>query len=455
MKIETRIKLDKFQPRSYQLPILDAIENKKYKRVLAILPRRAGKDITAFNLCIRQCLRKVCVVYYIFPTYSQGKKVIWDSITNTGDRVLDYIPDELVESKNGQEMKIRFKNGSLLQIVGSDNFDSLMGTNPQLCVFSEYALQDPRAYQYIRPILTANDGIALFISTPRGKNHLYELYNIAKQHPDWFCYKLTVEDTLHIPLYEIEKEKSEGLMSEDLIMQEYYTSFDMGVEGAYYAKYLDKMRLNGQIGDVPWEPAFKVHTAWDLGVRDATTIIFFQVVGLTIRIIDCYEKTKEGLEHYVHVLENKPYSYGKHIAPHDIRVQEFGSGITRIEKARQLGIKFTIAEDVSVVDGIEAVRSSFSKVWIDSQRCASLIKSLENYRQEFDVKRKVYKPYPLHDSNSHFADCMRYLCISLPKTRDGLSAQDLDKRYQEAVYGTSNTNMPSIFRDDLPEFRGM
>src|SRR5947207_10702856 len=101
LSVETKIKLNKFSPRKYQLPILDAIENKGYKRVLAILPRRAGKDITAWNLCIRQCLRKVCVVYYIFPTYSQAKKVIWDSITNTGERILDYIPSEVIDSKNG------------------------------------------------------------------------------------------------------------------------------------------------------------------------------------------------------------------------------------------------------------------------------------------------------------------------------------------------------------------
>ncbi len=265
LKPEECVHLNKFIPRSYQLPILDAIENKGYKRVLAIMPRRAGKDLTAFNLCIRACVRKPCVIYYIFPTYAQAKKVIWDSVTNSGDRILDYIPESLVESKNAQEMKIRFKNGSLLQLVGSDNYDSLMGTNPQGVVFSEYALQDPRAYQYIRPILAANDGWALFITTPRGKNHAYELYQIAKNSVNWFAMKLTLDDTQHIPALEIERERAEGIMSEDLIQQEYYTSFDMGVEGAYYAKYMDKMRIDGRIGDVPWESNFKVSTSWDLG----------------------------------------------------------------------------------------------------------------------------------------------------------------------------------------------
>jgi phage terminase large subunit len=449
--IETTIHLNKFKPREYQLPIFDALENKEYRRVLAILPRRAGKDVCGFNLVLRAALKRIGVYYYIFPTYAQGKKVIWDSITNEGERFLDYIPSALVKSLNSQEMKITLTNGSIIQIVGSDNYDSLMGTNPRGVVFSEYSLQDPRAYQYIRPILTANDGWALFLSTPRGKNHLWELYQIAQNSPEWFCIKLTVEDTNHIPLFEIEKERAEGIMSEDLIQQEYYTSFTMGVEGSYYAKYIDRMRVKNQIGDVPYEAGFKVHTAWDLGVRDSTCIIFFQVIGQSVRIIDCYEKSKEGLEHYVKIINQKDYIYGRHIAPHDIKVREFGSGMTRIEKAKQLGITFVTAPDLSIEDGIETVRSTFSKIWIDATVCAPLIKALENYRQEYDARRKVYKDYPLHDWSSHFADCMRYLCISLPKTRDTLTPEELTQRHREAVYGQKSV-LPHIFRDDVAPY---
>lgn len=391
------------------------------------------------------------VYYYIFPTYSQAKKVIWDSITNEGKRILDYFPEELVTQKNSQEMKIRMisQSGeeSLFQLIGSDNYDTLMGTNPQGCVFSEYALQDPLAYQYIRPILTANGGWALFISTPRGKNHLWQLAQLAEHSPDWFYYKLTVEETQHIPIEEIEKERREGLMSEDMIQQEYYTSFEMGVEGSYYSKYIDAAKRENRVGIVPWENGFQVHTAWDIGVSDSTAIIFFQVIGQTIRVIDCYENSKEGLEHYAHILQNKPYTYGKHIAPHDIRVKEWGSGMTRIEKARELGINFTVADQFEIPDGIEAARSLFGKVWIDQEKGQPLLKALENYRQEYDSKRKVYKAKPLHDWSSHFADAFRYLAVSIPKTRDGLSAQELDKRYREAVFGVE-AKLPPIFQSN-------
>lgn len=445
--LESQIHLNRFKPRSYQLPICDALENKGYKRILCIMPRRAGKDIVAWNLMIRAALRRVAVYFYIFPTYNQGRKVIWDSITISGMKFLDFIPPQLIESTNSQEMKVRLKNGSIIQLVGSDNVDSLVGSNPYGLVFSEYALQDPRAYQFLRPILLANDGWALFVSTPRGKNHMWELFNIATDSKSWFCFKIGLDETQHIPLQEIEKERSEGLISEDLIQQEYYCSFEMGVEGSYYLKYLDKMRVAGQIGIVPWEPAFKVHTAWDIGVRDSTSIIFFQTIGQTVRIIDCYEKSKEGLEHYVKIINSKPYTYGKHIAPHDIAVKEWSSGMTRIEKAKQLGIQFITASNISVEDGIESVRSSFSKIWIDEVKCKQLLKSLENFRQEYDSKKRVYKGQPLHDWSSHFADSMRYLCISLPKTRDGLSPEELEKRYQDAMYGEEG-QLPRMFRSE-------
>ena len=161
------MKLARFEPRSYQLPVINALEKDGYKKIVCIMPRRAGKDVMAFNMILRAALRKVGVYYYIFPTYSQAKKVIWSSITNAGLAFLDYVPSELVSSKNSQEMKLTLVNSSIIQLVGSDNVDSLMGTNPQGCVFSEFAMQSPLAYQFLRPILTANGGWALFISTPR------------------------------------------------------------------------------------------------------------------------------------------------------------------------------------------------------------------------------------------------------------------------------------------------
>lgn len=465
MKVETKIQLSKFIARDYQRPLIEAFNSKKFTRYVVIWPRRSGKDVCAFNLLFRAALKKVAVYYYIFPTYSQAKKVVWDSITNTGEKFLDYIPKELITSTNGTEMKINLVNGSLIQLIGSDNIDSLMGTNPQGCIFSEYALQSPIAYQFLRPILLGNGGWAMFVSTPRGKNHLWELYNIAHDNDNWFCSKLTVDDTQHISVHEIHKEVAEGLISEPLARQEYWTDFSMGVEGAYYANYIDRMRVKGQIGVVPHEVGFKVNTSFDLGYDDSTAIIFYQIVGQTIRIIDCYENSKVGLEHYVNILRqyerDKGYLYGKHFAPFDIAVHELGTGMSRLEKCRQLGLKFEVkvesgkmksaVPNVSIEDGIESVRSALSKIWIDEINCKPLIKAIENYRQEYDIKRKVYVPRPLHDNNSHFADALRYLCISLHKTRDGISAEALEANYRAARYG-SQDGLPEMFKTNGPSY---
>jgi phage terminase large subunit len=449
MNVETTVRLDRFQPRDYQLPILDAVLNKGIRGAIAVWPRRAGKDIMAFNLAIRYALKKVCVIYYILPTYTMSRKIIWDNITIDGHRIIDwFLPEELVESKNGQEMKIRLKNGSLIQFLGSDNADGLVGTNPSLCIFSEYALQDPTAYQFIRPILAANDGTAVFVSTPRGHNHFHQLFQMASRSKDWFTNLLTLDDTQHIPQEEIQRERDEGLISEDLLQQEYFCSFDLGIEGSYYSKYLDKMRTAGRISDCPWEAGFPVLTAWDLGIRDSTCIIFFQVIGLTVRIIDCYENTGVGLEHYIKVLQQKPYQYSKHFAPHDIRVREFGTGITRLEKGRQLGVNFTVTPDVGIEDGIEAVRSALSRIWIDEKSCKKLIEALESYHQEFNPKLNAYNGRPVHDWSSHYADTMRYLCVCLSKTREGSSPEDIDRRYNE-VRGGNTQGLPRFFRDDV------
>lgn len=332
-----------------------------------------------------------------------GRRIIWDAIDNDGHRILDwYCPDELVEQKNSSDMKIRFKNGSILKFVGSDNYDSLVGSNFQGVVFSEYALQDPNAYAFLRPIAVANGAWMLFLSTPRGHNHLYELYNIAQNNKEWFVIKMGVKETNHIPWSAILKEKAEGLISDDLIEQEYNCNFDLGIQGSYYAKYLDTMRLEGRIGPVAHESAYKVHTAWDLGVHDSCVIIFFQVCNNIVRIIDYYENSDKGLEHYINVLQQKGYSYGRHIAPHDIKVREFtAGGMTRLDKAAHLGLKFSVCPHVPLADGIEAVRSTFSKMWIDETHCAQLIKALENYRKAFDEKRKVYSNIPYHSWASH------------------------------------------------------
>jgi hypothetical protein len=344
------------------------------------------------------------------PTYSQAKKVIWDSSTNDGFRLIDYFPSQFIAQKNQQEMKIRLKNGSLFQLIGSDNIDSLMGTNPKIVVFSEYALQSPDAWDFIRPILKINGGYAIFISTPRGRNHFYELYEMAKTQPDWWTQRLTYEDTGVLTFEDVQKEISEG-MSEELAQQEYGCSFDRGVDGAFYAKLINKMREENRIISLNYDSYKLVHTSWDLGWDDCTAIIFFQIDGESIKIIDCEEHSNKTLAWYKNLLVEKGYKYGTHLFPHDVeQVDGLSTGISRREFLEDLKIPVTVVKRNYVVDGIEVVRSMLSsRVYIDEKKCLPLIKSLENYHREYDDKKKVYKESPKHDWSSHFCDSFRYL----------------------------------------------
>ena len=306
----------KFEPRDYQLPLFESFDNGT-KRAVVIWHRRAGKDLCLLNIILKGSVNRVGSYYYFFPTYKQGKKILWKGMTKEGRRFLNYIPKPLIHNTNETDMSIELINGSVIQIIGTDNIDSIVGTNPVGCVFSEYALQNPKAWDLMRPVLSENDGFAIFNYTPRGKNHGYDLYQMAKENKNWFVSKLGVDDTKVINPDVIEEERRSG-MDEDLIQQEYYCSFEVALQGAYYAKQFKYLEEEKRFLRKLYNPELKVHTAWDLGVSDSTVIWFFQIYKNSVRIIDYYENSGEGLEHYIEELHKKNYSYDRMFAPHDL-----------------------------------------------------------------------------------------------------------------------------------------
>lgn len=446
-----QVNLDKFQARPYQEGVFDALENKGYKRLVVVWPRRAGKDIVGFNAIIRQAFKRVGTYFYVFPTFSSGRRILWDAITNEGMRILDYLPEEVIESKNEMMMRIRLKNGSQICVLGSDNFDkTIIGTNCVGFVFSEYALQDENVWAYSKMIVEANDGFALFLSTPRSKNHLYSLWQIAIANPDvWYSNILTVKETQHVSEEKIQSDIDRGEISWDLARQEWYCDFSLGIDGAVFGTALDRMKLNEQITNVPWQPNHPVYCAWDVG-NDGTAIVFYQAIGQTFNIIDYYENSGHQLEFYINYINTKEYNYKLHWFPHDMRVTEWGGQrYTRLEKARQLGIKGDIVDSVLLEDGIEYVKSNMAKIWIDAKKCEKLVTCLENYRYEYDRKKSCYKNIPLHDKYSHGCDALRYACLSFPKSKDGMTQADVDKIRAQALYGNQG-KLPEFFRDNVP-----
>lgn len=450
--VEHRIMLDKCELREYQKEIWYALDTLGFKKLISIWPRRAGKDFTIWNYCIRKAIEKPIIVFYCAPTFQQVRRIIWDGMTIDGRTLLSFIPDELIKSKNSQTMAIRLYNNSIIQCVGFNNFqESIVGTNPSIIVFSEFSKAvNGDALAYASPIIAANpDAKVIIATTPMGKNHLYHLYELAQELDDWYVIKRTVDDIKHIPADVLAQERAR--IGEDLYEQEYNCSFDRGaIQGTYFYKNLQDLRAAQQVCTVPHERGMLVHTAWDLGVRDACVILFFQVTknNSVIRIIDCYSNNNLGIDHYINVLKQKReeygYNYGNHFAPHDLRVREASDGISRYHKALELGVDFIVLPQSRVMEGIDNIWANFNKFWIDDIKCERLLNALENYYREWDEVHQVYKKSPVHNFASHWCDALRALCQSLTHTQQSDTKEDLERARIRAMYGGNNPLHPQL-----------
>jgi phage terminase large subunit len=439
--------INNFQPRPYQINFLNALLLDGYRNLLCINHRRSGKDYACFNGLIPLMLERPIVVYYIFPSFALGRRILWDNLDIEGNRVLSAIPSHMIRSMNNQTMQIKLTNGSVFNVMGAQEFDkTLIGTNIHIAVFSEYRRINPNVYAYLSPIILASQGRCIFLSTPKGHNHLYDMWRKVKDHPAWFVERLTVEDTKAIPVEEIEEEIKQGKISRDVALQEYWCDFDRGQDQTYYSAILETMRENGQITSVPYDPQMgKVYTSWDLGINDPTVIIWWQQSRNQnrINIIDYYSACNRSIDHFVRVVLDKPYVYGKHFPPHDIMVREQSVGVTRREIYKRLGISFEDPIAVDFEDGIEVVKCTLPKIWIDDKKCEFLVKTLENYRQEYDEINKRYYDRPVHDDYSHPADALRYMCLALPTIKEGMTAADAAAMYHRINYGEGAGNMMS------------
>lgn len=433
----------KWKPRAYQRPLWDTMERGVHgqkggvKRAAVVWHRRAGKDLFGINFIASRAVERVGLYWHLFPTYNQGRKIAWEGFTKEGRRFLDHFPPPLVEAQNDTEMRLKLKTGSVYQVVGTDSVDRLVGSNPVGCILSEYSLQDPKAWHLIQPILAENGGWAIFIYTPRGLNHGWKLFEMAKENPNWFAQGLSVSDTRRedgspvVTQESIDEDRASG-MPEELIQQEYYISFEAPLVGAYYSTQMQQAAKDGRITVVNHVPSLPVHTAWDLGYDDAMTIWFWQEVGPELRVIDYMEYSGEGLAFYISELKKKPYTYGRHVAPHDIEVVELGPGKSRREVAATLGLRFRTIPKSDILDGIEAVRNLLPRCWFDKVKCKRGLEALKSYTKAWDDKVQMYRDSPTHDWASHGADSFRTLAMSF---RDKKRNHDEEKlQRQECEY---------------------
>jgi len=372
--------------------------------------RRAGKDLLLWNKTIVAASQRRGLYAYLFPEKRMGKDIIWDGMDSDGRPFLDYIPPALLQSTNSTEMKATLRNGSIIKIFGVDHLEQV-GFNPVWCVFSEFALQDPRGWNLIRPILAANHGQAHFNFTPRGDNHAIDLWKRAEANENWFTQRLTVDDTGVISEVDIQEDRDSG-MPEDMILQEYWCNIHDSAPGAYYGDEIKAMESDGRIGEFPYDDRLPVHTAWDIGVNDSTCIWFMQKSrGGQPVFIDYHEDKDKGCAEYVEVLYKKRvdigYKYGTHLGPHDLNQRDFSTGTTTTEVAANLGIKFTVLERGKLDEGIRVTRALIRRSSFDEKKCADGINALKNYQSKWDRKTRAHSKTPLHNWASHGADALR------------------------------------------------
>jgi hypothetical protein len=387
-----------------------------YKRGVIVWHRKAGKDKVCFNIMVKESQKKVGTYFYLFPSYAQGKKILWDGIDSAGMKVLDHIPPGLIQSKNETELKIKFRNGSVIQIIGVENIDSIMGPNPIGCVFSEYSLQNPHAWDYIRPILAENKGWALFNFTPRGKNHAWDLWRMALGNPAWFSEMLTVDDTKAVSPEDVQAEREAG-MSEDMVQQEFFCEFEASVPGSYFALEMAAAHKEGRICRLPIETGLPVNTFWDMGYDDSMTVWMGQDVGRWVNMVGYIQDRHKAIPWFVNKLidwrNEHRVVFGKHVLPHDGAQHGRQTGKTDTEYIEELKVGFlceTVDRPKKKELGIKLMRQMLSRTRFDEIGCAQGIDALKGYRHEYTQVQDesgsatVWMTTPVHDDSSHAAD---------------------------------------------------
>lgn len=397
------------------------------KRAIAIWPRRHGKDDVALHFTACAAMERVGVYWHLLPQQNQARRAIWNAVNpHTGRRRIDdAFPHQLREKTVDDEMFIRFKNGSTWQVIGSDNYDALVGTPPIGVIFSEWALSNPQAWSLVRPILLENGGWSMFITTPRGRNHAKRMFDMALESEGWFAEHFTSLETGVFTSQGLANEKAE-LISERgeadgsaLFEQEYMCSWSAALPGAYYAHIIDRLEKDGALTRVPHDPAKQVHTAWDIGANDMTVIWFFQKTVYGWNVIDYIANTSVGIDWYVKQVREKPYIYGEHLLPHDAedkRVTNIDAGSIE-DQVSDLGLKNVrvVPRTTSVANDINEVRKVLPTCVFDKERCAHGIDAMRSYRRVWDEKLRAYKDHPLHDWASDPADAFRTFAMGKPR----------------------------------------
>jgi hypothetical protein len=412
-----------WKPRDYQLAAWRYLEGGG-KHAELIWGRRLGKDEVALHRTAVAAFERVGTYWHLLPMAAQARKAIWNAVNpRSGKKRIDEaFPEAIRRKKNDQEMFIEFINGSTWQVLGSDNYNSMVGSPPVGIVYSEWALSNPAAKAYLRPILAENNGWQIFITTPRGKNHAYTTYQGAKDNPDSFAQIITAKEAGQYTVEQLDKLREEYVrdfgeaMGNALFDQEFMCSFEAPVLGAVYGKELREAQ--DRITKVPYDRTKPVHIYWDLGRADKTAIWFVQMAPFEYRVIDYLEGTGKHISDYIVDLQNKRYVYATCGLPHDANNELLASQRTVAQQLRDAGFKTKTVTKTSIDTRIEAARGVFPLCYFDEKNCEKGLDALLNYRYSVDAETKHYSKEPLHDWASHAADAFSYMAVDLKEPKE-------------------------------------
>jgi phage terminase large subunit len=398
--------------------------------IVMVLHRRAGKTTAILNHLQRDCIRVPNSQYaFIAPTYKQAKRIGWEILKEIARPISGTVANEV-------DLTLRYPTGSKIFLAGSENIDSLRGIPLWGGAQDESAMQSPNLFsEVISKCLADHLGYWIWAGTPKGKNSFHKTYQTALNNPEEYTtiYK-TIDDSLNketgVTIDNLRQAVSDdrrlvslGEMTQEEFDQEWYCSFEASIKGAYYSKEIAELRKTGRFKFIPYDPALNVHTVCDLGVGQNLVIGFYQKVANEVRMIDFWQgQPRDGLVDAIRAMKNKPYVYGKHFAPHDVKATEIATGKTRLQTAKELGIEYKEVPHLSVDDGINKGKLFFSKLWV-STTCEWWLDAMSQYHQEWDEKRNDFVTSPYKDWTSHGADVHRYAALVVDQFDNELESQ--------------------------------
>lgn len=395
--------------------------------------RRAGKTVACVNEAITRALYsrlKRPRYAYIGPLLKQAKKIAWEYLKEYTKGLQGKKPSE-------SELTVLLKhNDAEISIYGADNPDAFRGQYFDGVILDEYGDMSPSIWsKVLLPTLADRSGWAVFIGTPKGKNHFYRIFQRSRgvasegdedqasmdylSRQNWYNFILKASESGILSPDELALMRSE--MTEDEYMQEFECSFDAAVLGTYYAHLIALLESRNQIRtDVVYDPEHPVHVASDLGYTDSSALWFWQERPDGIAVIDYEEANSEALPYYFELLHNKGYRYGKIWLPHDARAKSLQTGRSTVEQFLGQPFPSFVADQPRVVDiqprlslqhGIDAARLVLPSCYFNAKKCFKGIEALRAYRRRWDEEKKVFSDEPIHDWASHGSDAFRGLAL--------------------------------------------